>query len=80
MIHFARYGQVPLVEYSVRIMEYDLVCVISRSFLKDDPVFYVPEVIRDLSSKQVLTTELVSGVHLDKLDAHPQEIRNQVRV
>lgn len=30
-------------------------------------VFYVPEVIPELSSKQVLTTEWVNGVAIDKV-------------
>lgn len=49
-----------------------------REYLKDDPFFYVPEVIKDLSSAQVLTTELVSGVHLDKLVDAPQSVRDNV--
>ncbi len=51
---------------------------IYREYLKDDPVFYVPEVITDLSSREVLTTELVSGVTLDKLENANQETRNFV--
>ena len=49
-----------------------------REFLKDDPIFYVPEVIKELSSKEVLTTELVSGVTLDKLETADQETRDMV--
>ena len=51
---------------------------IHRDLLKNDAVFYVPEVIKDLSSKEVLTTELVSGVTLDKLESFDQETRNVV--
>ena len=46
--------------------------------MKDDPVFYVPEVIESLSRKQVLTTELVSGVSLDKLMTADQDTRSWV--
>jgi len=36
-----------------------------RQLLADDPVFYVPEVYEDLSSKRVLTSEFLEGVPLD---------------
>ncbi|KAI0208138.1 Atypical kinase COQ8B, mitochondrial [Lamellibrachia satsuma] len=49
-----------------------------RELMKDDPVFYVPEVIDSLSRKQVLTTELVSGVSLDKVVSMDQETRSWV--
>ena len=52
----------------------------NRSLLKDDPVFYVPEVMWDLTTKNVLTTELVSGVSLDKLTDADQDTRNWVGV
>lgn len=40
--------------------------------------FYVPFVVDDLSSKRVLTTELVSGVPIDKVALLNQETRNYV--
>ena len=46
--------------------------------MKDDPVFYVPEVIESLSKKRVLTTELVSGVTLEKLASEDQDTRSWV--
>ena len=49
-----------------------------RELLKDDPVFYVPEVIESLSKKRVLTTELVSGVTLEKLASEDQDTRSWV--
>lgn len=52
-------------------------CYCSEYF-KDDAVFYVPEVIWDLTTKQVLTTELVSGEPLDKLVNSDQKTRNWV--
>ena len=50
-----------------------------RSLLKGDAVFYVPEVIADLTTKEVLTSELVSGVTLDRLVTADQQTRNWVR-
>ena len=40
--------------------------------------FYVPFVVDDISSKRVLTTELVSGVPIDKVALLNQETRNYV--
>lgn len=40
--------------------------------------FYVPLVVDDLSSKKVLTTELISGVPIDKVALLDQETRNYV--
>ena len=42
------------------------------------PEFHVPEVISDLSTKQVLTTELIDGLPLDKVDHLPKETINEV--
>ncbi|XP_070578812.1 atypical kinase COQ8B, mitochondrial-like [Ptychodera flava] len=49
-----------------------------RDLLKDDPVFYVPAVINELSSKQILTTELIDGLPLDKTQDLDQETRNEI--
>ncbi len=49
-----------------------------RNVLRDDPNFLVPEVIPELSTKQMLTTELVDGVSLDKAVDFDQETRNNV--
>ncbi|XP_056394766.1 atypical kinase COQ8B, mitochondrial [Hyla sarda] len=49
-----------------------------RSLLSDDPFFRVPQVIDDLTTKRVLTMELVSGVPLDQCAEMDQETRNQV--
>ena len=43
-----------------------------------DPVFYVPEVITELTTKRVLTTELVSGISLDKVEDLDQDTKNYV--
>jgi len=42
------------------------------------PDFYVPEVIEDLTSKQVLTTELIQGTSLDKIENPDQDTINKV--
>ncbi|XP_053577757.1 atypical kinase COQ8B, mitochondrial isoform X2 [Bombina bombina] len=49
-----------------------------RQLLKDDPFFYVPEVIDELTTKRVLTMELVSGVPLDQCAELDQDTRNQI--
>lgn len=48
--------------------------------MKDHPFFYVPEVIDELSSSHVLTTELVPGFPLDKAESLSQELRNEVTI
>lgn len=50
-----------------------------RELLKDHPFFYVPEVIDELSSRHVLTTELVPGFPLDQAENLSQELKNEVR-
>ncbi|XP_020837791.1 LOW QUALITY PROTEIN: atypical kinase COQ8A, mitochondrial [Phascolarctos cinereus] len=49
-----------------------------KELLKDHPFFYVPEVIDELCSPHVLTTELVSGFPLDQAEGLSQEIRNEI--
>ncbi|XP_042359513.1 atypical kinase COQ8A, mitochondrial [Plectropomus leopardus] len=49
-----------------------------RELLKDDPFFYVPEVIQELSGSHVLTTELVSGFPLDQAENLTQELKNEI--
>lgn len=49
-----------------------------RELLKDHPFFYVPEVIDELCSKHVLTTELVPGFPLDKAENLTQEQKNEI--
>ncbi|XP_075043131.1 atypical kinase COQ8B, mitochondrial [Mixophyes fleayi] len=46
--------------------------------LSDDPFFRVPCVIDDLTTKRVLTMELVSGVPLDQCVELDQNTRNQI--
>uniref|UniRef100_A0A674N3L7 Atypical kinase COQ8A, mitochondrial n=1 Tax=Takifugu rubripes TaxID=31033 RepID=A0A674N3L7_TAKRU len=49
-----------------------------RELLKDHPFFYVPEVIDELSSRHVLTTELVPGFPLDQAESLSQELKNEI--
>uniref|UniRef100_A0A8C6K5J1 Atypical kinase COQ8A, mitochondrial n=1 Tax=Nothobranchius furzeri TaxID=105023 RepID=A0A8C6K5J1_NOTFU len=49
-----------------------------RELLKDNPFFYVPEVIEELSSSHVLTTELVPGFPLDKAESLSQELKDEI--
>uniref|UniRef100_A0A8P0SKK5 Atypical kinase COQ8A, mitochondrial n=2 Tax=Canis lupus familiaris TaxID=9615 RepID=A0A8P0SKK5_CANLF len=49
-----------------------------RELLKDHPFFYVPEIVDELCSPHVLTTELVSGFPLDQAEGLSQEIRNEI--
>ncbi|KAL3531573.1 hypothetical protein ACH5RR_010895 [Cinchona calisaya] len=49
-----------------------------RDLLSDAVGFYVPMVVDNLSSKRVLTTELVHGVPVDKVALLDQETRNYV--
>ncbi|XP_050103424.1 protein ABC transporter 1, mitochondrial isoform X2 [Malus sylvestris] len=49
-----------------------------RDLLSNAQGFYVPLVVDDISSKRVLTTELVSGIPIDKVALLNQETRNCV--
>ncbi|XP_005374854.1 PREDICTED: atypical kinase ADCK3, mitochondrial [Chinchilla lanigera] len=49
-----------------------------RELLKDHPFFYVPEIVEELCSPHVLTTELVSGFPLDQAEGLSQEVRNEI--
>lgn len=49
-----------------------------RNLLSEVEGFYVPLVLDDLSSKRVLTTELVSGIPVDQVATLDQETRNYV--
>ncbi|XP_068197952.1 atypical kinase COQ8A, mitochondrial isoform X2 [Antennarius striatus] len=49
-----------------------------RELLKDHPFFYVPEVVDELSSKHVLTTELVAGFPLDQAEGLTQDLKNEI--
>ncbi|XP_026120147.1 atypical kinase COQ8B, mitochondrial [Carassius auratus] len=49
-----------------------------RNLLQSDPVFVVPEVFDELSSRRVITMELVHGVPLDRCVDLNQETRNEI--
>ena len=50
-----------------------------KNLLAEDPILYVPEVISELSTKRVITTELVNGMPLDKMcEQISQEKRNEI--
>ncbi|KAM9551909.1 atypical kinase COQ8A, mitochondrial-like isoform 1-T1 [Salvelinus alpinus] len=51
-----------------------------QELLKDHPFFYVPDVIDELSSNAVLTTELVPGFPLDQAEQLSQELKNEVTI
>ncbi|CAL8313913.1 unnamed protein product [Lota lota] len=49
-----------------------------KELLKDQPFFYVPDVIAELSSTHVLTTELVAGFPLDQAESLSMEIKEEI--
>ncbi|XP_078287196.1 atypical kinase COQ8B, mitochondrial [Rhinoraja longicauda] len=49
-----------------------------RELLRDDPSFYVPAVIDELTTKRILTAELVTGLPLDKCTGLDQCTRNKI--
>ncbi|CAN1762414.1 Protein ABC transporter 1, mitochondrial [Linum perenne] len=49
-----------------------------HNLIRDKKGFYVPAVVDELSSTRVLTTELVSGVSIDKVTSLDQETRSYV--
>ncbi|KAJ2351699.1 hypothetical protein IWW50_000878 [Coemansia erecta] len=48
------------------------------TLLADDPVFVVPRLVSDLSSKMVLTAEFMDGVHMKHAEGYSQEIRDYI--
>ncbi|KAJ0265134.1 Protein ABC transporter 1 [Hirschfeldia incana] len=68
-------------EELARECDYEIEAVSQKHFrdlLSDTPGFYVPRVVDELSSKKVLTTELISGVPIDKVALLDQETRDYV--
>jgi aarF domain-containing kinase len=49
-----------------------------KQLLADEPDYIIPAVIANLSTKRVLTSELVSGIPVDQLGSLDQETRNWV--
>ena len=52
---------------------------LSRELLADDNRFAVPSIIPELSTKRVLTAELIHGLPLDHCTHLPQQIKDEVR-
>ena len=46
--------------------------------LKNDPVFLVPKVYKNLTTKNILVNEFIEGEPFDKCDHLPQETKNYV--
>ncbi|KAG2278993.1 hypothetical protein Bca4012_040684 [Brassica carinata] len=68
-------------EELARECDYEIEAVSQKHFrdlLSDTPGFYVPRVVDELSSKKILTTELISGVPIDKVASLDQETRDYV--
>ncbi|XP_041352917.1 atypical kinase COQ8B, mitochondrial-like [Gigantopelta aegis] len=53
-------------------------CRLFREILKPYPEYYVPEVIDELSTKQVFTSEYVEGMPLDQCVDFDQKTRNKL--
>ena len=49
-----------------------------RVLLADDPTFVVPRVIPELSSKRIITTELVYGIPMDQVVQLDQQTKTEV--
>ncbi|XP_062406365.1 atypical kinase COQ8A, mitochondrial [Sardina pilchardus] len=49
-----------------------------KELLKDHPFFYVPDVVDELSSRLVLTTELVPGFPLDQAQELSQDLKDEI--
>lgn len=49
-----------------------------KELVKPYSEYYVPDVIDELSTAQVYTTELITGTPVDKLVDAPQELRNRI--
>ncbi|CAN8248126.1 unnamed protein product [Cochlearia groenlandica] len=68
-------------EELARECDYEIEAVSQKHFrelLSDTPGFYVPRVVDEVSSKKVLTTELISGIPIDKVALLDQKTRDNV--
>ena len=54
------------------------ICFYYRELLKDDPAFLVPGIEDELTTHEVLTSEFVEGLPLDKCFELDQESKNKV--
>ena len=55
-----------------------LISMFYRELLKDDHDFLIPEVIDELTTTDVLTSEFIEGIPLDKCFEIDQESKNKV--
>ena len=67
------------VQYNQNIISL-IIIFFYRDLLHDSPGFGVPHVIEDLSTKRVLTTELIHGIPLDQCVSLDQHIKNDVMI
>ena len=51
---------------------------LQRILLSDDPSFVVPRVIPEVSSKRVITTEMVYGIPMDQVVQLDQQTKTEV--
>ena len=49
-----------------------------RELLSDDPGYYIPENVKELTTSQVLTSEYIQGLPIDKCFELDQDTRNWV--
>ena len=49
-----------------------------KEFLKEDKFFYIPQILKEYSTKLILCSELIDGVNVDELSNQPQEVRDLV--
>ena len=54
------------------------VFIFFREFLAGSSTYYVPDIIPELSSKRVITTELIKGIPVDQTSTLDQDTRNKV--
>ena len=60
--------------------EWLILFVFNRDLLKPYPEYYVPEVIDELSTQQVFTSEYIEGIPLDQCVDFDQKTRNKASV
>jgi len=67
-----------MTHFSHTLLWYVIDLITYRSLLGKDSGFAVPMVIPELSTRRVLTSELIQGVPLDSCTELPQDVRNDV--
>ena len=64
----------------LRFLQTNTILFYSRELLSDDPSYLVPEVIDELTTHEILATEFVEGLPLDKCFELDQESKNKVSI